>query len=69
MVLYENTDSHTRIWLTLINPLTGTTLELAPGAQVELADDSIQDQYLKPVPLKTKHVEKATSVESSKDKE
>lgn len=33
---YTNTSNATRIWLTLTNPETGTTLELAPGESAEL---------------------------------
>ncbi len=45
MPTYTNTDTSSRVWLSLVDPSTGRTLELAPGASVEL-ESSIQDPYL-----------------------
>lgn len=49
MATYKNTDVHTRTWLNLINPVTKSTLELAPNDTVELDQKIENDPYLKEV--------------------
>jgi len=36
MRTYRNTDAHRRVWLSLTDPQTGRTLELAPGEERDL---------------------------------
>lgn len=49
MPLYRNTDTHERVWPSLVHE--GATLHLAPGAEVDLdVPAGFDDAWLKPVP-------------------
>jgi hypothetical protein len=70
MNLCKNTDYQRRIWTTLVNDDTGTTLELGPdeSAHVDVPDD-FEDPYLKVVPEKPSRKSPSPSVDKSTQEE
>ncbi len=68
MAKFVNQSPDTRIWVGIKDPATGTTLELEPGASVDLdMDKDFHDPYLVPMavlrPKKASKDEPATTVQ------
>ena len=60
MTIYVNTDVHARVWTTVTNPATGTTLRLAPGESADLDAAAVAgDPFLKPVVARSRMKEPA----------